>query len=162
MARFEGAKLADVPAPGWTLCRLFKPALQVMRMATMAAALAPHIQTTHRQLADAAPSSGGTVLGRRRAATTNVDCGRALVELLYVLVLALFDRLVGVSEELKLAQELHVPQRPTSHELPRCELRSDWRERTGHGNARLCIAALGVVLQQRIDDRQHALDERHA
>ena len=47
-----------MPAPGWTLYVLLKPASHVVCMSAVATALAPDVQTAYRKLADPAEGAG--------------------------------------------------------------------------------------------------------
>ena len=96
-------------APGRALyVALIKPLPQAALMPAVAAALAPHVHSTHGQLAHGAARSGRPVLRGGRAAAAHADCGGALIERLHALVVALFDDCVSEREKLEPMQLLDV------------------------------------------------------
>ena len=77
-----------------------KPRAHALRVTAVAAALVPRMQPAHRQLADAAPRARRLVLRARRAAASDRDRRRPLIQLLHPLVVALFDDRIRQTKEL--------------------------------------------------------------
>ena len=124
-----------------------KPRAHALRVTAVAAALVPRMQPAHRQLADAAPRARRLVLRARRAAASDRDRRRPLIQLLHPLVVALFDDRIRQTKELKPVKLLHIAERPFAYTALRCELLRDWTERSCEYRARLRVAALRVMFK---------------
>lgn len=151
---------ANVAAACRALARSLKPLPHAVNVAAMAAGLAKDVEPFDHLLTDAAEGTRGLALGGGRAAAADVDRGGALVDLADLLVVALLDDVVGEAEELQLMQLLNVAQRPSVDEAVRDEIGHDRLQRPRQDEARLRVAAVGVVPQELIEDGGDALEQR--